>query len=246
MRLPRPPALMSRSCNDGSEGFRGRALAARLAVPIHPLVNKTSAPGARIGLAMGLRSEFTRKGDPCLQAGSTAELGSLVGRVHEFESCRSALRTGICHRQIDVGAFVSGADATIDVLPPISFASQQGTLHRATNARCEAHARQSQPTSRTWGAKACVVFWQKRQTHLHNQAGHVRRVMGDTDLPAWLNRDSSESRMVPTIGCRRQLEPARRNQRHCRPSCRVLALNARRQPVAVLERGDGSVGGVFE
>jgi hypothetical protein len=36
MRLPKPLALMSRSCNDGSEGFRGGALAARLAVPIHP------------------------------------------------------------------------------------------------------------------------------------------------------------------------------------------------------------------
>lgn len=30
-------------------------------------------------------------------------------------------------------------------------------------------------------------------------------------------------------GCDRPFRPARRNQRHCRPSCRVLALRRRRQ-----------------
>ena len=73
----------------------------------------------------------------CLQACSTAVLDSPVCRVHKFESFRSALRTGICQRQIEVGAFVSGAEATISVLPPISFTPQQGTLHRVTSARAK-------------------------------------------------------------------------------------------------------------
>jgi hypothetical protein len=140
-----------------------------------------------------------------LLAFPTAQLAQLVCRVHKFESFRSALRTGICQRQIEVGAFVSGPDATIYVLPPISFESQPGTLHRAKNAACEAYAlsRSRPPHIGRTGlcsvlAKNAQYFGKKRQTHVHDQAGHVRRIYrSDANSAAprerlWRRRPSKE------------------------------------------------------
>ena len=48
-------------------------------------------------------------------------------------------------------------------------------------------------------------------------------------------------------GCGRTFTPARRNQRHCRPSCWVLAFQQRRaQGVAEDDQGDAVTRGLFE
>ncbi len=46
-------------------------------------------------------------------------------------------------------------------------------------------------------------------------------------------------------GCGRPFEPRTRNARHCRPSCRVLALQARRRR-PLLDDGDALTRSPFE
>jgi hypothetical protein len=81
-----------------------------------------------------LSSEIAWKSDPCLLAFATADLDQLVYRVHKFESFRSAPRTEICQRQVEVWTLVFGAGATACGLRPIRFASELATFHRFTNA----------------------------------------------------------------------------------------------------------------
>lgn len=70
--------------------------------------------------------------------------------------------------------------------------------------------------------------------------------------------DGSSDRPVETFqnafpaascaGCGRVFTPGRKDQRHCRPSCRVLALQRRRDEAQTRERGsDGDrLAGLFE
>lgn len=53
---------------------------------------------------------------------------------------------------------------------------------------------------------------------------------------------------IPCAGCRSLFSPARRDQRHCRASCRRLALDRRRRVAGIggPEDRDGVSRGVFE
>ena len=118
----------------------------------------SSLAGRNRAFVGDLSLEVTRKGEPGLLAFPTADLDQLVCRVYQIESLRSALRTGIWQRQVEFSTFV---DVTIYVLPPISLASQRGTLHRITNARAKLVPPRHRRPAAYCAHEPVAVFWQK-------------------------------------------------------------------------------------